>query len=81
MKSYSVDQAKNRFSEIIDAVANGEDVEITCDGVPIARMSRPAKERESGFDLAEFLTTTLQQPLHPTQPDDLIRELRSEARY
>lgn len=38
MKSVAVFEAKNRFSELLDAVEQGEQISITRRGVPIARL-------------------------------------------
>ena len=57
MKSFAVFEAKNRFSELIAAVAHGEEITITRHGAPVARLvavSAPAppsieqRERVSG---------------------------------
>lgn len=50
MKSVAVFEAKNRFSEIVAAAEQGEDVTITRHGLPVARLvaiSSPAQP-ESG---------------------------------
>jgi antitoxin (DNA-binding transcriptional repressor) of toxin-antitoxin stability system len=41
----SVAEAKNRLSELIHAVENGENVVITRHGKPVAQLSAPAPER------------------------------------
>lgn len=38
MKSVAVFEAKNRFSELINAVSHGEEVTITRHGTPVARL-------------------------------------------
>ena len=38
MKSYAVFEAKNRFSELLAAVALGEEITITRHGAPVARL-------------------------------------------
>ena len=38
MKSFAVFEAKNRFSELLNAVENGEEITITRHGQPVARL-------------------------------------------
>lgn len=38
MKSFAIFEAKNRFSELIAAVAHGEEITITRHGAPVARL-------------------------------------------
>lgn len=38
MKSFAVFEAKNRFSELLAAVAHGEEITITRHGSPVARL-------------------------------------------
>lgn len=38
MKSFAVFEAKNRFSELLATVAQGEEVTITRHGTPVARL-------------------------------------------
>jgi prevent-host-death family protein len=38
MKSYAVFEAKNRFSELLNAVEHGEEITITRHGNPVARL-------------------------------------------
>ncbi len=46
MRSYGTFEAKNKFSELLDCVERGEEVEITRRGKPVARIVRidPAAE-------------------------------------
>jgi prevent-host-death family protein len=38
MRSFAVFEAKNRFSELVAAAANGEEITITRHGSPVARL-------------------------------------------
>lgn len=38
MLSVTVEEAQDKFDELIDRVLNGEEVEITQDGKPVARL-------------------------------------------
>jgi len=42
---FSVAQAKNRFSEVIRAVEEGEEIVITRHGKPVAQVVRPTHRR------------------------------------
>ena len=53
MKSFAVFEAKNRFSELLNAVEQGEEITITRHGQPVARLvaisaasQPPASQRE-----------------------------------
>lgn len=53
MKSFAVFEAKNRFSELLNAVEHGEEITITRHGQPVARLvsvsavgQPPASQRE-----------------------------------
>ncbi len=45
MKTYTVSQARERFSEILNSVERGEEVAITKHGRPVARITNPAAPR------------------------------------
>jgi prevent-host-death family protein len=42
---FSVAEAKNRFSEVIRAVEEGEEIVITRHGKPVAQLVRPLRHR------------------------------------
>lgn len=46
MKHVGTYEAKNRLSELLDMVSNGEDVVITRHGKPIARLVKPDAESD-----------------------------------
>ena len=82
MRSLSVAQAKAHLSALLDAVAAGEDVEITRRRKPIARLTAPTHAAETPFDLTAFLATTTSQPLHQDPAANaFIETLRQEARF
>jgi prevent-host-death family protein len=44
MKSYSVAEAKAKFSEVLQLAASGEEVRVTKHGVQVARIMPPAPQ-------------------------------------
>jgi prevent-host-death family protein len=53
MKSVSVADAKARLSELIDQLADGEELVITRHGQPIARLVLPARSRSHTHSISE----------------------------
>lgn len=78
MRRISVKQAKAQLSALLDAVEQGEEVEITRRGVPVARLTGASREAAKRFDLASFLATTARQPMHAAA---LVNDLRAGARF
>jgi prevent-host-death family protein len=82
MRRISVAQAKAHFSALISAVEQGEAVEITRRGVPVARVMRAPGSPAEDFDLEAFLASTTRQPMHACSDGAaLVAELREGARY
>mgnify|MGYP006279404591 CR=1 FL=1 len=82
MRRHSVAEAKAHLSALLDAVASGEEVEITRRGVPVARLTPIAASDPATFDWATFVAETKAQPLNPgLDAGLLLRELREESRF
>ncbi len=81
MRRFNVAQAKAQLSALLDAVEQGEAIEISRRGVPVARLTGVLQHAVQGFDLPAFLAETTRQPLHSTSAAELVRELREGARY
>ena len=82
MRRHSVAEAKAHLSALLDAVASGEEVEITRRGVPVARLTRVAPSGGAAFDWATFVAETKAQPLNSgLDAGLLLRELREETRF
>lgn len=84
MTEYSVAEAKDQLSKLLDRVLAGEDVTITRRGKPIvhlepANSTRSDKERKP-IDL-EWLRSIRVKPRVPTDAARTIRELRDGERY
>lgn len=81
MRVAGVFEAKQHFSELIEAVAAGEEVRITRHGKEVVRMLPVAAQRESGDDAA--LTrelTALQRLRSRVKPGPGWQVLRDEGR-
>lgn len=82
MRRLSVAQAKAQLSALLDAVEQGEAVEITRRGVSVARLIQAPKQATQAFDLVAFCAATTRQPLHSgADAADLVRDLRDAARF
>lgn len=82
MRRLSVAQAKAQLSALLDAVEQGEAVEITRRGVSVARLVQAPQQASQAFDLAAFCAATNRQPLHSTAAAaDVVRDLRDAARF
>ena len=82
MRRLSVAQAKAKLSALLDAVEQGETVEITRRGVSTARLVKVPRKAGQTFDLSAFCGATTRQPLHRgAVAADVVRELREAARF
>lgn len=79
-RSVSVAQAKAHLSELLDAVEQGEHVEITRRGKPVADIVPKTPTREP-ITLEYFaeLSATMTSPAN--ESIDLMRDLRDGARF
>lgn len=76
MEKYNVRDARRRISELLDRVAEGEEVIVTRHGKPVARWTRPENEpRPSLPSLTEFRAGIREQHRGSAE---LIREERDE---
>lgn len=82
MDTYNIDEAKSRFSELVDRVEAGDTVEIMRCGKLVARLSpaersnsaEPAKKK---FDIKALRALTDGLPM----TREVVREMRDAARY
>jgi len=82
MRRLRVAQAKAQLSALLDAVEQGEAVEITRRGVSVARLVQVPQQATQAFDLEAFCADTTHQPLHSGAiAADLMRDLRDTARF
>lgn len=59
MRTVPVYEAKNRFSELIAAAEQGDEVSITRRGVPVARLIAAAPAKDLAADRAARVATAL----------------------
>lgn len=79
-RTVSVAEAKAHLSELLDAVEQGEHVQITRRGRPVADMVPKTRTRESiTMDFFAELTAGMTSP--STDSLDLMRQMREGARY
>jgi prevent-host-death family protein len=85
MARYSVVEAKNNLSALIDAAEAGEEVVITRHGKPAVQLVRPdpfqseeAKARRAAV-WAEIDARRNAMPMSPISSVDLIRQMRDEG--
>lgn len=72
----SIAEAKNRLTQLIRAVENGESVVITRNGSPVAQLTpAPAERRKVQFD---GMRDRIELPPHWDDPVDLDRFLQGE---
>lgn len=85
MSEYSVAEARDQLSRLLDRVLAGEDVTITRRGKPIVHLepahpSRAALGKRKSVDL-NWLRSIRVKPRFPTDASQTIRELRENERY
>lgn len=89
MAKYGVAEAKNRLSELLDAVAAGEIIEITRHGKTAGHIVPPdqgaaiaankawAEKRDAMLEKMRLLRESM--PMSPISSVDLIRQMRDEG--
>lgn len=80
MESVSLAEAKARLSELVARAAEGESVQITRRGKPVAQITplqRPRKPID--IKLLRSVTDTMQK--QPESAGDFIRRMRDDSRY
>lgn len=80
MDSYSLADATARFSELIDKVESGEEVEITRHGKTVARVI-PSEQPVKKVDVDRLRKLTDSQSMQTEGAGAFIRRMRDDARY
>ena len=80
MKSVSVAEAKAHLSDLISRAADGETVNITRRGKPVAQLVAVKKLRKK-IDVDMLQRITAGQSLQKQSAGDFIREMRDSDRY
>lgn len=79
MESYSIADAKARFSEVVERAEAGETVDITKRGKLVAKVV-PVEQPHKPFDFELLRRLTDRLPVQKQSAVDLIREMR-DAKY
>jgi prevent-host-death family protein len=80
MKSVSVAEAKAHLSDLISRAADGETVNITRRGKPVAQLVAVRKPRKKiNVEMLKKITDGM--PLQKQSAGDFIREMRDSDRY
>lgn len=80
MKSVSVAEAKAHLSDLISRAADGETIDITRRGKPVAQLVAVKKLRKK-IDVDMLRRITEGQSLQKQSAGDFIREMRDSDRY
>ena len=83
MATFNVHEAKTEFSRLLDCVLQGEEVQITRNGVPVAELVRPQapippgrRAQDPHLNRAAFKNDAWWQPMTDKEAEDFI-----EGRY
>lgn len=80
MKSVSVAEAKAHLSDLITRAADGETVNITRRGKPVAQLVAIQQQRKK-IDAVKLKKMIANWPLQEESAGDFIRKMRDEDRY
>jgi prevent-host-death family protein len=86
MKSYSVAEAKAKFSEVLELAAAGEDVLVTKYGKPYVRLAVPQPaEQQAELKVIQKMDWDRLRKLRESMPQlnisavDLVRQIREDG--
>jgi prevent-host-death family protein len=80
MRTVGVAEAKAKLSELLEEVANGEAVEITRRGKPIAKLVTVERERQP-IDIERLKRHLARFTSPPQDTEQSIREWKDNERY
>ncbi len=80
MPAISLADAKSHLSELIDRVAQGDTVEITRRGKPVAQLVGVDRPRRR-VDVTRLQALTAEMPPQKQSAADLVRSMRDDERY
>jgi len=80
METFSLAEAKARLSELVTRAAEGESVQITRRGKPVAQIT-PIDRPRKPIDIELLRSVTEGMPLQSESAGDFIRRMRDEDRY
>jgi prevent-host-death family protein len=80
MVSISLAEAKARLSELVTRAAEGETVQITRRGKPVAQIA-PIQHPRKPIDVEALRALTSKCPMQTESAGDFIRRMRDSDRY
>jgi prevent-host-death family protein len=80
MTNVPLAEAKAHLSALVERAENGETIEITRRGKPVARLV-PAEKPRKPIDIAAFRALTDSMADNPKCDEDWFRRMRDEDRY
>jgi prevent-host-death family protein len=80
MDTVSLAEAKARLSELVTRAAEGETVQITRRGKPVAQIT-PIRRPRKPIDIDALRALTSKMPMQSESAGDFIRRMRDDARY
>ena len=80
MDSISLAEAKARFSELVARAAEGETIQITRRGKPVAQLT-PIQSPRQPIDIEALRALRSKMPRQAESAGDFIRRMRDEDRY
>jgi prevent-host-death family protein len=80
MDTVGLAEAKARLSELVTRAAEGETVQITRRGKPIAQIS-PIQRPRRPIDIELLRSVSNKSPMQSESAGDFIRRMRDEDRY
>ena len=80
MESISLAEAKARLSELVSRVAEGETVQITKRGKPVAQIT-PVQTPREPIDVEALRALTGKMPMQSESAGDFVRKMRDSDRY
>jgi len=80
MDSVSLAEAKARLSELVTRAAEGETVQITRRGKPVAQIT-PVQRPRKPIDIEALRALTSKMPMQSESAGDFIRRMRDDDRY
>jgi prevent-host-death family protein len=80
MERFSLAEAKARLSELVTRVAEGETVEITRRGKPIAQIT-PVRKPRKPIDVELLRSVSRKSSRQKESAGDFVRRMRDDSRY
>lgn len=80
MDTVSLAEAKARLSELVARAADGEIVQITRRGKPVAQLT-PIRKARKRLDIEALRALTSSMPMQSESAGEFIRRMRDDVRY